>query len=538
MSTPGPSYRITVADIDARRKKEGRLVASTAAVTDVDSFKTYSGWKSLPKAKRWDHHLSKESASREPCVLKSAAKYLKKPDMISLGGGLPTPEHFPIQSISMRIATGETGFTEAAAASTEGGKTVTIGKYDSTQPAENPVSEYDIAVGLNYGQAIGSTQMLRWVIEHTELVCTPAYSDWSVSLTVGSTSALDQALRMFCDRERNDMILTEEYSFSSALETAAPLGIRVVGVSMDEQGLLPERLDEILSGWDVAARGAPKPHVLYTVPSGQNPTGATQSLERRHAVYEVCCKHDVFIIEDEPYYFLQMPDYAPKALGTSRVDPLTTYDPSTLSTDKFLDSLVPTYVSLDREGRVMRMDSFSKVLVPGSRMGWITASAQIVERYVRHTETCTQGTNGFSQVMLFELLNNSWGHDGYIKWLGHIQASYTGRRDVLLDACEDFLPKDVVSWVAPTAGMFHWLRVDETKHPKAKELSLLALEEEIFDRCIEKGVLVARGSWFAAEQDKPLPGLFFRATFAAASAEKMTEAIRRFGEAVRESYGL
>jgi aromatic amino acid aminotransferase I / 2-aminoadipate transaminase len=83
-----------------------------------------------------------------------------------------------------------------------------------------------------------------------------------------------------------------------------------------------------------------------------------------------------------------------------------------------------------------------------------------------------------------------------------------------------------------------WLKVDSRNHPARSKLSLIEIEEEIFNSCIEKGVLVARGSWFQTEPDKPLKDLFFRATYAAASAQNMNEAIRRFGRALRESFKM
>jgi aromatic amino acid aminotransferase I len=84
----------------------------------------------------------------------------------------------------------------------------------------------------------------------------------------------------------------------------------------------------------------------------------------------------------------------------------------------------------------------------------------------------------------------------------------------------------------------HWLKVNHELHPHASTKSILEMEEEIFNRCIAKGVLVARGSWFRAEQNAPPSGLYFRTTFAAATPENMTEAIRRLGEAVRESFKM
>jgi aromatic amino acid aminotransferase I / 2-aminoadipate transaminase len=83
-----------------------------------------------------------------------------------------------------------------------------------------------------------------------------------------------------------------------------------------------------------------------------------------------------------------------------------------------------------------------------------------------------------------------------------------------------------------------WLKVDHERHPAIDSKSLLEIEEEIFDLCIEKGVLACRGSWFLAEHDKPLTSLYFRTTFASASAEQMAVAIERFGAAIRESFQL
>ncbi|XXG94094.1 Aromatic/aminoadipate aminotransferase 1 [Hypoxylon texense] len=517
---------LTIEGIKARRAKAGKLVAPTASYSDSDMFKSPQAYDK-PKARRWDHLLSQESLSREACVLKQAAKYLKKPGLISLGGGLPSASNFPIDSLSMRIPT-PPHFAEAEVPAT--GQDVSIGKYDVRDGRNGGV--YDLSIALNYGQSIGAAQLLRWATEHTELVHGPLpYADWRCALTLGSTGALEQALRMLCDRGRNDAVVTEEYTFSTALETAHPLGIRVFGVGMDGEGLRADKLDEVLGTWDEGGRGgARKPTVLYTVPSGQNPTGATQGARRRRDIYDVCRKHDVFILEDEPYYFLQMPPYG---ASNSNAPP----PPPPATPEAFLEGLVPSLLSMDTDGRVLRMDSFSKVVVPGSRLGWITASEQVVERYIRHAEVASQGPSGISQVLLYKLVDEGWGHDGYLRWLMHLRLEYTRRRDAILAACERYLPTDLVSWVPPAAGMFLWLRVDHTQHPQAATKSILEIEDDIFASCIDKGVLAIRGSWFRAEQDVPPSGLFFRTTFAAASEDDMARAIERFGAAVRESFG-
>jgi aromatic amino acid aminotransferase I len=245
---------------------------------------------------------------------------------------------------------------------------------------------------------------------------------------------------------RGDYILSEEYTFATAVETAAPMGVKVIGVKMDDQGLLPGDLDDILTNWDEGERGARKPFLLYTVPSGQNPTGATQGLERRQALYKVAQKHDLYILEDEPYYFLQMQPYT--------MDDDAPPAPLPGTHEDFLEALVPSLLSMDVDGRVMRLDSFSKVVSPGSRVGWITASEQVIERFVRHSEVSVQNPCGIAQIVLYKLLDESWGHAGYLDWLINLRREYTQRRDVILKACEAYLPKEVVSWDPPMAGMF------------------------------------------------------------------------------------
>ncbi|KAB8303389.1 hypothetical protein EYC80_004818 [Monilinia laxa] len=510
---------LTVNGVSARRAKAGQFSAGVAAFTTSDHFKSPTTGK--PKAKRWDHRISLESRSRKPSNLKGAAQYLKTPGMISLGGGLPCPDYFPIEEISIKVPT-VPHFSEEK--TKESGTFITAGKYDVSEGK----GAYDLSIALNYGQGTGSAQMLRWVTEHTEIVCNPPYADWGCTLTVGSTSALEQTYRIFC--ERGDYVLSEEYTFASAVETAAPLGIKFLGVKMDAEGLLPEALDEILSNWDEKARGARKPFVLYTVPSGQNPTGATQGIKRRHAIYKVAQKHDLYILEDEPYYFLQMQPY----IGPDAPDV-----PPPANNEEFLKALIPTYLSMDTDGRVMRMDSFSKVIAPGTRVGWITASEQIVERFIRSNENSNQNPSGISQIVLYKLLDESWGHGGYLQWLVNLRLEYTKRRNVILAACEKYLPKSIVSWNPPTAGMFLWLQVNWHKHPAAKTKPIQDIEQEIFLAGIGQGVLICPGSWFTAEKSGFVPvDMFFRATFAAASEEKMAEAIERFGVAVRKSFGV
>lgn len=145
-------------------------------------------------------------------------------------------------------------------------------------------------------------------------------------------------------------------------------------------------------------------------------------------------------MEDEPYYYLQLPPYTPGG--------------SSSNTAVKFSALIPSYLSLDVDGRVLRLDSLSKVLAPGSRTGWVTASQQVIEKFIRQNEVSSQHPSGFSQAIIYKLLNHHWGHLGFFQWLEKIQTEYTWRRDTFLDACNKLLPKDIASWNPSRAGMF------------------------------------------------------------------------------------
>ena len=246
--------------------------------------------------------------------------------------------------------------------------------------------------------------------------------------------------------KRGDYILAESYTYCSAMEAALPQGVKSIALPMDSEGLIPSALEDTLDTWDPSAHNnASKPFILYTIPTGQNPTGATQSEQRRREIYKIAQRHDLYIIEDEPYYFLQMQPYT---------GPDTPPVPAPASHEELLSSLVPSYLSMDTDGRVMRLDSFSKVIAPGMRTGWIVASEQVVERFVRHAEVSVQNASGVSQLVLFKLLEESWGHSGYLDWLVHMRVEYSARRDIICSACEKWLPKQVIAWDPPMAGMF------------------------------------------------------------------------------------
>jgi len=211
------------------------------------------------------------------------------------------------------------------------------------------------------------------------------------------------------------------------------------------------RQTKVLSSWETAQSS--KPHVLYTVLTGQNPTGSTQSLNRRKAIYEIAERHDLVIVEDDPYYFLQMPPYhhSDGSSGTSGSNGQTTEDQTSI--EAFHSQYIPSFLSLDTSGRVVHLDSTAKILAPGLRAGWVTASSQIIDKFLAYPEIRTVSVSGPSQLMLWHLLDESWAYSGFLSWLMYFSQEYQWRRNVVLDSYNLYLPKE--NFTVGFTGFWH-----------------------------------------------------------------------------------
>ncbi|KAF6829093.1 aromatic aminotransferase [Colletotrichum plurivorum] len=487
------------------RSLQGPLPPGPAPYTRSDFFKSPSSG-TRPKALRWDHRLSNESHNLQPSPLKAASRGPAQ-KLISLGTARPAPDYFPLESMMLECMQNATTKTEGAS-------------ITSTMSTTKGESAYDLAVAMNYGYSAGSPQALRFITEHAELVHKPPYDDWSCSLTCGTTSAIEIAFRIFYNP--GDTILVEEYTYSGTMIAAKAQGLRLLGIEMDDLGLLPDAL------WD-CGRGQ-KPFVLYMIPTGQNPIGTTQSLERRKAIYDVAERHDIYILEDDPYYFLQLGGACSESIPGQDGHPAEGY----------LQTLPASHVSMDTSGRVLRMDTTSKIL-PGLRCGWVTGCAQIIDKFVAYSEVGVLSPSGPSQVMVYKLLDETWGHEGFFNWLRSLSAQYRNRRDTLVDACRRFLPSDVCQWIVPEEGMFIWIRIDVSGLSGTWDLAwgddergrcCRAAEDRVYQKAQDNGVLVSKGSWFISDVQK-MRNAYFRLTFAAAPSGELGEAIARFALAVR-----
>lgn len=293
-------------------------------------------------------------------------------------------------------------------------------------------------------------------------------------------------------------MLCERFAYMSAIQTARPRGLNIVPIAIDAEGMLAygdERcLYNVLSDWNVERDGGQRPHIMYTVTMGQNPTSGLLSVKRRKEIYEICQKFDVLIVEDDPYFYIQFPHAANELSQRWRDGKLssvnhfaeqgTNYQTSLAvpvrgtvqcgdqkytttrmrhgvsSGYEFLDSLVPSYLSIDVDGRVVRLDTFSKTVAPGCRLGWITAQPEFIERLLRITESSTQQPSGFVQAMVAELLigpdhkemyeamrkengrkrgevaSVGWKMNGWVRWLDGLRGNYEKRMRTMTEVLE------------------------------------------------------------------------------------------------------
>jgi aromatic amino acid aminotransferase I len=323
------------------------------------------------------HHLSKVSRERAISPLKGLQKYFGKPGIISLAGGLPNPAYFPFDSISADTLI-PPSFATSADSEKKGPFSWIWGLFSNRKDATSPITipkypkdptDLNLATALQYGLSRGLPQLQQVVHEFTRTVYKPAYSNFTTMVHTGNTDGWMKAALTLCNP--GEGILASAWTYPSAMATILPHGISPVPVSMDGQGMRSDSLRTTLAGWDEGARGMPRPHVLYIIPVGQNPTGATMLAQRKKEIYDICVEFDVIIVEDDPYYFLQEGPYTPPSERSRKK--------LVLDDEEYIASLAPSFLAcvysevrtppslpdilsrFDYQGRVVRLDSFSKV---------------------------------------------------------------------------------------------------------------------------------------------------------------------------------
>ncbi|XP_035461929.1 kynurenine/alpha-aminoadipate aminotransferase, mitochondrial-like isoform X1 [Scophthalmus maximus] len=419
--------------------------------------------------------LTAVSAARKPSPIRMLTELQMRspPTLISLAGGSPNPNTFPFESASITVTNGQTVTFDAAT----------------------------MKRALQYSPSSGIPELLTWMKNLQKdlhnpptAAYTPEKGQMDMCVTTGSQEGLCKVFEMLVNP--GDNVLLDAPTYSGTLAALQPLGCNLINVPSDQHGIIPTALKEVLSRWDpseVHEPGSTAPRLLYTIPNGGNPTGASMTAQRKKDVYELARQYDMLIIEDDPYYFLQF--------------------------DK--QPWTPTFLSMDVDGRIIRTDSFSKILSSGLRIGFVTGPKPLVERVVLHIQASTMHTSTFTQLMVSQLLH-SWGREGFLQHIDRVIEFYRKQRDAMITSADRWL-KDVAEWHAPSAGMFLWI--------KLKGIS--DTQKLIMEKALEKEVLLVPGGVFMINSNEACP--YIRAAFSLSSPEQMDEGFRRLSSLIKES---
>ncbi|KAF8511135.1 L-tyrosine:2-oxoglutarate aminotransferase [Hysterangium stoloniferum] len=499
------------------------------------------------------HHLSNEARERLPNSMKTFLRTVEDaPQLISLANGKPPyiamsdcdPHStlYPLAQVDYHIP----------AVSTLGSITSWLDRTAPTQKlsAHNGTGEstIDLAVAMQYGTGLGLSILREQLTQINKLLHSPHQSTRSVILTMGNADAVTKIYRLL--GSPGDTFLVEEYSFCGLTNAPIAQGVRWQPVRIDAMGLIPEELEKVLSTWD-ESRGR-RPHVLYCIPTGQNPTGATLPVERRRAIYAIAQKYDLIIIEDDPYNFLQ---YAENIAPV----PNKPNGPASEIVAQFVESTIPSFLSMDVDGRVIRCDTISKTFAPNMRLGWITTNALFCRKLEILTDNSTQHPHGLGQSLLSEILApTGWGTEGYLLWVWGLRNEYERKRNIFFQTFKNEIGENGhASTKLPIAGMFFWIKIHILDHSRFKivgspsehgpKTNTKELLDELFTKCVNNGVLVMPGALFAmqatdgfvnassAREEHILDRPYFRMTFVG-SDETITQGLKIFGKSLREFF--
>lgn len=312
---------------------------------------------------------------------------VSRPEVVSLAGGMPNLKDLPLESLAE---------TAKSLILTSGAQAL---QYGSGQGWE-PLREQLVSV-MTYDGIIGADPD-------------------DVVITTGSQQALDLMAELFINA--GDVVLAESPSYVGALGCFRARQADVVHVDMDEDGLIPEALEETIRRLKSAGRAI---KFLYTIPNFQNPAGVTLTLERRQRIAEICMREHVLILEDNPYGLLGF-----------HSDPL------------------PAIHSFSPEG-VVYLGSVSKMFAPGMRIGWALAPHAIRAKLILASEAAILSPGMFGQMFLSSYLNN-------YDWYGQVKvyrAMYAERCKAMLDALDEYMPE--CSWTKPVGGFYTWVTLPE-----------------------------------------------------------------------------
>lgn len=347
---------------------------------------------------------------------------------------------------------------------------------EAMQVATRKVLEEQAESALQYGPSEGLGKLREWIAaEYSRDGAEVRPSQ--VLLTTGSQQALDLIAKALIDP--GSRVLVETPTYLGALQAFSLFEPEYVSVASDDQGLLPETLTpEVIEG----AR------FLYALPNFQNPTGRRLPLSRREALAAIAREYDLPIVEDDPYGDL---DYQGERLASLR-------------------SLAPK--------QVIHLGSFSKVLAPGLRLGYVIADDALIAKLVQIKQAADLHTPSFTQQVVYEIVSQ-----GFLK--GHIpeiRTLYAERCRAMLAALKKHMPEGV-HWNRPEGGMFIWVTLPESLD-----------STELLTEAIRERVAFVPGAPFYATSPRANT---FRLSFVTVEPARIEEGVQRLGRLVARQLG-
>jgi len=294
-------------------------------------------------------------------------------------------------------------------------------------------------VALQYGPTDGYLPLRQWIADSLSVGGAKIVPE-QVLMVSGSQQALDLLGKVLIDE--GSKVLVETPSYLGALQAFSVYRPQFVSVQTDDHGLVPESLDSVAAG----AR------LLYALPNFQNPTGRTLSLERRQQLVETCARLGLPLIEDDPYGALS-----------------------------YQGAPLPKMVAMNPDG-VIYMGSFSKVLTPGIRLGYVVAPLGLIRRLELAKQAADLHTSQLTQMVVHHVVK-----EGFLdQHIPTIRQLYGDQCQVMLAAMDQHFPQQV-SWTRPEGGMFIWVTLP-------KHINAMAL----LDEAIQHKVAFVPGSPFYA----------------------------------------
>jgi 2-aminoadipate transaminase len=344
------------------------------------------------------------------------------------------------------------------------------------------VARDHLAAALQYGPTEGLIELRELIVDIMAHEGARAGVE-DIMVTSGGQQAIDLSIRTFVNP--GDTVLAEGPTYPGAVPCFTTYEARVEHVPMDDDGLRVDLVEEALDR--LAAQGRP-PKLLYTIPNFHNPAGVTMSLERRERLIEIAHERELLIVEDNPY-------------GQIRFD----------------GEPLPTLWELDGgQGWVIYLSTFSKILAPGTRVGWVAAPAAVLRKMNLGKQAADLCSSTVTQRFVIEYLKR---HD-WRDYVARLNGIYRLRRDALLRALEEEMPPEA-TWTRPNGGLFVWATLPD--YIDTTNLAASALERH------EVAFVPGRGAFLDGRG-----GNSMRLNFSGIPEATISEGVRRLGLAVTE----